>query len=100
MPTAEELKARFEHRLRPGPTDERLAASLGLIAAMHEPLPMGGEEAGEVDAVQAQADPVATNGTMPDAEAAPEKGARVDGKARRKAVRLVSRDENGDEPAS
>lgn len=43
MPTAEELKARFENRLRPGPTDERLAASLGLLPAV-EPEPQSDDE--------------------------------------------------------
>ena len=56
MPTAEELKARFEGRLRPGPTDERLAVSLGLLPAVAEPEearpgdPPPGEPGGEVAA--------------------------------------------------
>jgi hypothetical protein len=99
MPTAEELKARFENRLRPGPTDERLAASLGLAAAMPERLPMG-EGSGAPEVVQRPGEPAGANGTDPEAKTAPDKAARTNGKTRRQGVRLVKPDDVAAPPAS
>ena len=76
MPTAEELKARFESRLRPGPTDERLAASLGLVA---EAVP-GGEPA-------------------PAHISNPEETPRAGGTSRRPSVRLVAEPADAAGPA-
>ena len=77
MPTAEELKARFENRLRPSPTDERLAASLGLLPVSAEP-----EGTPETE-------PAATNGAERAAPATP-RDAEAKAKPRRKSVRLVT----------
>jgi len=92
MPTAQELKARFENRVRPGPADERLAASLGLAAAMPEVLPMG-EGSGEPEVVQPQAERGAVNGTVAGAKTPPTKPAGGSGRGGRHAVRLLSPEE-------
>lgn len=73
MPTAEELKARFEDRVRPSPTDERLAASLGLLPAAAQPAPQ-------------PTDPTASES----GEVARPKPAPGNAKARRQPVRLVT----------
>ena len=57
---------------------------------MPEPLPMK-ESAKEADAVEAQTDPVVTNETIPDAEAAPDKAARANGKAAHPPLVLLGR---------
>jgi hypothetical protein len=83
MPSAEELKARFEGRLRPGPTDERLAASLGLLPAPAEPEPQSSEPPSERGG-----------------EVAAPKRAPGNAKPRRQPVRLVSAPESGPTPQS
>jgi len=81
MPTAEELKARFENRLRPGPTDDRLNASLGLLASPAEPEP-----------APDPLNPAEADGTAAEPQPAPAKpiGREAKAKPRRQAVRLVT----------
>lgn len=81
MPTAEELKARFENRLRPGPTDERLAASLGLIPAVAEPAPAPTPDDGP-------GAPAKGSGAVTEPAAAKGSGSKT--KPRRQPVRLVT----------
>jgi hypothetical protein len=97
MPTAEELKARFEHRLRPGPTDERLAASLGLMPAAAEPAPA---EPDRQPGDSPRAGPRSANGAAPATQPAPAKQNGAKTKPRRQAVRLVTAEPTGETPAA
>jgi hypothetical protein len=88
MPTAEELKARFENRLRPGPTDERLAVSLGLMSAVAEPPSAEAPERRPDDSAEAGPElPDGASGATPSAQA---KRSEAKTKTRRQAVRLVT----------
>lgn len=82
MPTAEELKARFEGRLRPGPTDERLAASLGLLPAVADGEPQPSER----------------SASDLGAEVAAPKRAPGNAKPRRQPVRLVTPQDSAPAP--
>lgn len=88
MPTAEELKARFEDRLRPGPTDERLAVSLGLMPAAAEPAPAETSDRGSDDDMAAGAR--SANGAADATQPAHVNRSEAKTKPRRQSVRLVS----------
>ena len=88
MPTAEELKARFENRVRPGPTDERLAVSLGLMPSVAEPAPAEAPDCRSDDSPEAG--PSSANGAARATQPARAKQSEVKNKPSRQAVRLVT----------
>jgi hypothetical protein len=92
MPSAEELKARFEDRVRPGPTDERLAVSLGLMPASAEPAPAEAPDRRSED--NTAAGPRSANGAAGATQPTQAKRSEAKTKPRRQAVRLVTAPES------